>query len=41
MRGNLRKEIRLRISITRLKHTILCYRLKIKEQAVLLKEKDK
>lgn len=41
MRGQLNKEIRLQINITRLKHTILRYRLKIKEQAILLKEKDK
>lgn len=41
MRGQLSKEIRLQISITRLKHIVLRYRLKIKEQAILLKEKDK
>ena len=41
MRGHLSKEIRLQISVTRLKHNVERYRLKIEEQAVLLKEKDR
>ena len=41
MRGHLSKEIRLQISVTRLKQNVERYRLKIQEQAVLLKEKDK
>lgn len=41
MKGHLNKEIRLQISITKFKKTIERYRLIIKEQAVLLKEKDR
>lgn len=40
MRGHISKEIRLQISVTRLTHRVEQYRLKIKEQATLLKEKD-
>lgn len=41
MRGHLSKEIRLQVSVTRMKKSAIQYRLKIKEQAVLLKQKDK
>ncbi len=41
MRGQLPKESRLQISVTRLKQNILQYRCVIKEQALLLKEKDR
>lgn len=41
MRGYLDKEIRLQMSVTRLKNSGVRYRLKIKEQGVLLKQKDK
>jgi len=41
MRGHLNKEIRLQISVTRLKQNVKRYRLTINKQAVLLKEKDK
>lgn len=41
MRGQLSKEIRLKISVTRLKKNVVKYRTKIKEQATLLKEKDR
>lgn len=41
MKGHLSKEIRLQISITRLKNSVQKYRLTIKEQALLLREKDR
>ena len=39
MRGYLSTEIRLQISVTRLKRGVERYRLKIKQQAVLIEEK--
>lgn len=41
MRSHLNKEIRLQITITRLKNILRRYRLKLKKQALLLKEKDR
>jgi transposase len=41
MRGKLSTEIRLKTVVTRLKHNLLKCRLLIKQQSVLLKEKDK
>ena len=40
MRGQLSTEIRLHISVTRLKRSVERYRLKIKQQVVLIEEKD-
>ena len=40
MRGHLITETRLKITVTRLKQGVARYRLKIKEQALLLKQKD-
>jgi len=40
MRGHLNRETRLQITVTRLKSNVLRYRLKIKEQAALLKQKN-
>lgn len=41
MRGQLSTEKRLQISVTRLKQSVRHCHLKIKEQTILLKEKDK
>lgn len=41
MRGHLSKEIRLQITVTRLKNILKRYRLRMREQAILLKEKDR
>lgn len=41
MRGHLSREIRLEVSVARLKGSVGRYRLKLREQAVLLKEKDR
>ncbi len=41
MRGQLSKESRLKVTVTRLKQNVLRYQRTIKEQALLLKEKDR
>ncbi|MBI2775619.1 hypothetical protein HYX58_06435 [Candidatus Dependentiae bacterium] len=41
MRGHLSKEIRLGMSVARLKRSVGRYRQKIREQVALLKEKDR
>ena len=41
MRGQLSREIRLQIVVTKLRNNVKRYHLKIKEQADLLKEKDR
>ena len=41
MRGQLSRESRLQIVVTKLKKNVVKYRTKIKEQATLLKEKDR